>query len=70
VPELDEVFRDAAKHDGVITDTAQIGIIQNYLKRYESQRPEVVSNKALKRTQVKGKGDVVVSLIELAHEAY
>jgi serine/threonine protein kinase len=70
VPELDEVFRDAAKHEGVITNAAQVGIIQNYLKRYESQRPEVVSNKSLKRTQLKGKGDIVVSLIELSHEAY
>ena len=68
--ELDAVFRDAAKHKGVITDAGQIATVQDYLKRYESQRPEVIPYKVQKRTLVKGKGDLFVSLIELSHEPY
>jgi hypothetical protein len=70
VPELDTIFREAAQHQGVIKDAGQLATVQNYLKRFESQPPEVVPNKAQKRTLVKGKGDVVVSLIELSHESY
>jgi hypothetical protein len=70
VPELDEVFREATKRGGVIADPAHIATIQKYLKTYDLQRPEVNSDKAQKRTVVKGKGDIVVSLIELSHEAY
>ncbi len=68
--DLDAVFRDAANHGGVIADAGQIAAVQNYLKQYESQRPEVIPYKAQKRTLVKGKGDLVVSLIELSHEPY
>ena len=70
VSDLDTIFRDAANHKGVITDAGQIATVQNYLKHYESERPEVIPYKAQKRTLVKGKGDLVVSLIELSHESY
>lgn len=70
VSDLDAIFRDAAKHKGVITDAGQIATVQDYLKRYESQRPEVTPYKVQKRTLVKGKGDLFVSLIELSHEPY
>lgn len=68
--DLDAIFRDAINHGGVIADSGQIATVQNYLKQYESQRPEVIPYKAQKRTLVKGKGDLVVSLIELSHEHY
>jgi serine/threonine protein kinase len=68
--DLDAISRDAASHRGVIVDAGQIATVQNYLKQYESQRPEVIPYKAQKRTLVKGKGDPVVSLIELSHEPY
>jgi class 3 adenylate cyclase len=68
--DLDAIFHDAANRGGVIADAGQIATVQNYLKHHESQRPEVIPNKAQKRTLVKGKGDLVVSLIELSHEPY
>lgn len=68
--DLDAIARDAANHEGVISDAAQIAIVQNYLKRYDQQRPEVSGNKAQKRTVLKGRGDIVVGLIELSHEPY
>jgi serine/threonine protein kinase len=70
ISELDEIFHDAVNHAGVITDARQIATVQTYLKRYESQPPEVIPYKAQKQTFVRGKGDVVVNLIELSHEAY
>lgn len=69
VPELDGVFRDAAGQAGVLDD-AQVATIQTYLKLYESQRPVVEPVKALKRTIVRGQGDTVVNLLEVAHEDY
>ena len=72
--DLDAIFLEAANRQGpqqgVITDTGQIATLQNYLKHYESERPEVDSRRALERTLVKGKGDVVVELVELNHKPY
>jgi hypothetical protein len=47
-----------------------IATVQKYLKQYDKQRLEVIADKARKRTLIKGKGDLVVSLVELSHEAY
>lgn len=69
VPDLDPVFRDAARQKGVLNES-QIAIVQTYLKRYESEPPVVNVDKAQKRTEVKGKGYIVVNLLELSHEAY
>jgi serine/threonine protein kinase len=68
--DLDAVFHDAANHGGVIGDVGHIETVQNYLKQYDKQRLEVNADKAQKRTTVKAKGDVVVSLVELSHEKY
>ncbi len=70
LPDLNEVFRVAATNDGVVADAAHIATMQSYMSRYDPRGLEVVPNKAQKRTLVKGKGDVIVSLIELSHEAY
>jgi hypothetical protein len=68
--DLDGIFHEAASHGGVIANAGQIATVQNYLKHYESERPEIIPYKAQKRTLVKGKGDLVVTLIELSHEPY
>jgi hypothetical protein len=68
--DLDAVFRDAAKHGGVIGDVGHIETVQKYLKQYDKKNLEVVADKGRRRTMVKGKGDVVVGMVELAHEAY
>lgn len=70
VTDLDNIFSQAAQHEGVIKDAGQIATVQKYLKRYESQPPEITPNKSQKRTLVKGKGDILVNLVELSHESY
>jgi hypothetical protein len=69
IAQLDEVFSSAAKNKGVLT-AAQAAIVQGYLERYAEQPPDVKRDKTRKETVVKGKGDVVVDLVELRHEAY
>lgn len=69
ISQLDEVFDQAARQHGVLT-AAQVTTVQDYLKRYDEQPPDVKSDKARKETVVKGKGDVVVERLELAHESY
>jgi hypothetical protein len=69
-PDLDSVFRAAANHAGVIEDVRHIETVQKYLKQYDRNRLEVSSDKGQKRTIMKGKGDLVVGLVELSHEAY
>ncbi len=68
--DLDAVFQSAVANKGVIANVAEILKVQSYLKRYESQRPEVVPDKAKEATFVKGRGDIVVTLLELTHKAY
>lgn len=73
IPELDAIFGDAARNQkdpGVIANPDQIVQIKSYLKKYESLRPEVTADKSRKLTSVKGRGDILVSLVELSHEAY
>jgi hypothetical protein len=73
IPELDAIFSEAARNkndQGVIANPDQIAQMQVYLKKYESAHPEVVRDKAKKLTSVKGRGDILVSLVELSHEAY
>lgn len=70
IPQLDAIFSDAARNKGVIANADQIAQIESYFKRYESARPEVIHDKGKKLTSVRGWGDVVVSLVELSHEAY
>lgn len=69
ISQLDEIFEEAAKQQGVLT-AAQATTVQDYLKRYDEQPPDVKRDKARKETLVVGKGAVVVDLLELAHESY
>jgi hypothetical protein len=67
------MFSDAVgnkDNPGVITNPDQIAQVQGYLKRYDLARPEVVPDKSKKLTLVKGRGEILVSLVELSHEAY
>jgi serine/threonine protein kinase len=73
IPELDTIFRDAARNKndpGVIAGPEQIAQMQAYLKKYDPAHLEITPDKAKKLTSVKGRGDVLVSLVELSHEAY
>ena len=69
ITKLDDVFDQAAKQQGVLNDS-QAKMVQEYLKGYDAKNLEVTPDKVQKRTAVKGKGDVVVQLLELNHEAY
>lgn len=68
--DLDKVFSDAAKTKGVIEDEFQVGKLKEYLRLWEKRPPAVLPNKARKLTIVKGKNNILVSLVELTHEAY
>ena len=73
VAELDAIFGRAAdnkREPGVIADPDQIAQIEVYLKRYQSERPEVIADKSKEVTFVRGRGDVLVNLVELSHKAY
>jgi serine/threonine protein kinase len=70
LPDLDAIIGEAAasKSDpGVITNPAYITQVQSYFKRYESAPPQVTNDKREKRSSLKGRGTVVVNLIELSH---
>lgn len=67
VSDLDTIFSDAARHEGVITGEAQISKVQGFLKQHESPAPEVNSDQKQKRTVVKGTGNILITRIELSH---
>jgi serine/threonine protein kinase len=73
IPELDTIFSEAAQNKtnpGVIDRPDQIALMQVYLKKYDPARLEIIPDKAKKLTSVKGRGETLVSLVELSHEAY
>ncbi|HZS09090.1 MAG TPA: protein kinase [Blastocatellia bacterium] len=64
-----ELLKSAANQadKGVISDPNQIGIVRSYLSQHSATKPEIEKDKARKQTNVKARGDVLVSLIELEH---
>jgi hypothetical protein len=73
LPDLDAIFGEAVrdkKDPGVISRADQIAQIDAYLKKYDSAHLEVTADKSKKTTSVKGHGDILVSLVQLSHEAY
>ncbi|MEK6337444.1 MAG: protein kinase [Acidobacteriota bacterium] len=73
VPELDTIFGAAVRNQkdpGVISDPAQIATIQSYLKKSELEPPEVSADRATKLTTVKGRGDIIVNIVQLSHEGH
>lgn len=55
------------KDQGEIRDAAQARAVRDFLRKHSSPQPEVTKDSAKKQTTVKGKGDVLVNYIELAH---
>jgi len=71
IPELDNIFNQAAgdkQNPGVIADASQIAQIDKYLKMYEPERLEKVDQSSENKTSIKGRGEVIVSRVELRHE--
>jgi tRNA A-37 threonylcarbamoyl transferase component Bud32 len=68
VPELDAV-KDVinAKDKGEIGDADQAKAVQRFLEKHSSDKPEAQKDSANKQTNLKGKGDVLVHLMELEH---
>ena len=73
VAALDTIFAEAARNaaaPGVVTNPEHIAHLQTLLKKYDEAPPESRTDKASKLTLVKGRGEVLVNLIQLSHEAY
>jgi serine/threonine protein kinase len=73
VAALNKIFEEAARNKdapGVITNPEHIAQIQTLQKKYYEAPPESQTDKATKLTLVKGRGEVLVNLIQLSHEAY
>ena len=67
IAELDAIFSHASlENKGVITSASEIAKVQTYL---DESKSSVVPDKERKQTLVKGSGDILVSLVELTHEA-
>ncbi|HEX8847212.1 MAG TPA: serine/threonine-protein kinase [Pyrinomonadaceae bacterium] len=67
IAELETIFKEAASHDLIISDPAQTGIVRELLVRYEASKPVVEVDKTNKQVTLKGKGDLLISLLELKH---
>lgn len=65
---LQSIFNDAANHGLVISDPAQVAAVRDVLALYNSSRPEMEMDATNKKITLKGKGDILVSLLELKHE--
>jgi len=64
-----EAVTDAVneKDQGEIKDSGKARDVQEFLKKHSSPKPEVAKDSAKKQTTVKGRGDALVSFIELEH---
>lgn len=68
VKELDDVAGVVnPQQQGEISDPAQAKAVRDFLEKHSSPKPEVAKDSAAEKTTVKGKGDVLVSNIELKH---
>jgi len=52
---------------GEISDSAQAKAVQQLLEKHSADKPEAQKDSAKKQTDLKGKGDVLVHLLELEH---
>jgi hypothetical protein len=52
---------------GAISDPDQLKAVQDFLDKHSSPKPQVVKSANRKETEVKGRGDVLVHLMELEH---
>ena len=68
VPELDAVKGVInAKDKGEIGDADQAKAVKQFLEKHSSDKPEFQKDSLNKQTNLKGKGDVLVHLLELEH---
>jgi hypothetical protein len=68
VAELEAVKGAVNPQDkGTIRNINQASVVQEFLRKNSSQALAVDKDRAKKQTYIKGKGDVLVSLIELEH---
>jgi serine/threonine protein kinase len=68
VPEIEAVKGVInAKDKGEIGDADQAKAVQRFLEKHSSDKPEAQKDTSNKQTNLKGKGDVLVHLMELEH---
>lgn len=68
VKELEAVTDAVNEQDqGEIKDSAKLRSVRDFLDRHSKAKPEVAKDSAKKLTTIKGKGDTLVSFIELEH---
>ena len=68
VPELEAVKHVINAQDkGEIGDAAQAKAVQHFLEKHSADKPEASKDAMKKQTNLKGKGDVLVHLLELEH---
>jgi serine/threonine protein kinase len=68
VPELEAVKEVVNEKDkGAIRDESQSNAVRDFLSKNSSSKPDVERDKVKKETTVKGKGGVLVNLVELEH---
>ena len=68
VPELEAVKGVInAKDKGEIGDADRAKAVQRFLEKHSSDKPEAQKDSSNKQTNLKGKGDVLVHLLELEH---
>jgi serine/threonine protein kinase len=68
VPEL-ERFRELVNptHKGRISDPAQIQVVREFLEQHAASQFESIQDQQKRQTRVRGRGDVLVTLVELEH---
>jgi hypothetical protein len=68
VKELDEVTSVVnAQQKGEISDAVQANAVRDFIEKHALSKPEVAKDAAGEKTTVKGKGEVLVSNVELRH---
>ncbi|MDQ2855405.1 MAG: hypothetical protein M3R68_03685, partial [Acidobacteriota bacterium] len=68
VKELDDVTGVVnAEQKGEISDAGQSKAVRDFLDKHSAPKPEVGKDATGEKTMVKGKGDVLVSNVELKH---
>lgn len=68
VKELEAVAAAVNETDrGEIKDSAKARTVREFLQKHYATKPEVTKDSAKKSTVVKGRGDVLVNMIELEH---
>jgi serine/threonine protein kinase len=68
VPELDAVKGVMNQTDkGEISDAEQAKAVRSFLEKHSEEKPEALKDGGKKQTNLKGKGEVLVHLLELEH---